>query len=286
MDGNVLLKIKSKYSYLTPSEKKVADYILKNPKEILQLSIQKLSQKSNTSQASISRFCRTLELKGYQELRITLSHELANKNAEEKMRVLFENIGENDSTEDILQKISLGNIQAIESTNKILNIDELEKAINAIDKADKVAIFGLGASSIVGLDAQYKFNRIGIPAVMYLDTHMQITIAALMKKNDVVLGISNSGKTKEILEALEIARRNGAITISLTQSGDTPIHHISDITLNTAYVENNFRSGAMASRIAQLNIIDSIFIGVACKRYDDVIEKLRVTREAVNHKKN
>lgn len=282
----VLMIIKSKYDTMTASEKKIADYILNNFGEILSLSIKQLSEKCGTSEASISRFCRTLNMNNFQSFKMALSHEIAGEENEKKKRTLYEKISENDNVHQIVEKISLANSAAIESTSRILDIESMEKAIDAIYMAKKIVIFGVGASAIVGLDAQYKFSRIDIPISMFMDAHMQITMASLMKKGDVAIAISNSGHTKHILEAAKIARKNGAKVIGITQTGEAPLNDLSDILLNTVYVENNFRSGATSSRIAQLTIIDALFIGVACKRYDDVVTKLEVTRNAIKEINN
>lgn len=281
MKTNVLVTIRNMHDLFTPSEKKIADYITNNLKETLSLSIGQLSKKCGTSEASISRFCRTLNMDGYQSFRIALSQEITDEESEKIKRTLFERINEKDTVRQIVDKISMASAAAIESTRKIVDIENMEKAIKVMDKAHKIVIFGVGASAIVGLDMQYKFSRIDIPTFMFMDSHMQITTASLLKKGDVALAISNSGKTKDVLDALKVAKKNGAITISITQSGNSPIHELSDIVLNTVYVENNFRSGATSSRIAQLSIIDSLFIGVACRRYDDVVNKLEVTRNAI-----
>ncbi len=137
----------------------------------------------------------------------------------------------------------------------------------------------------MALDAQYKFTRINIPSFMYFDNHIEITSAVHLTEKDVAIGISHSGRTEEIINILGIAKRRNATTIAITQYGKNPIEEVSDIVLHTANIENNFRSGAMASRIAQLYIIDSLFIGVACKRYDDVNRYLEITREALESKK-
>ncbi|ABR50271.1 transcriptional regulator, RpiR family [Alkaliphilus metalliredigens QYMF] len=278
-----LVKIRQGLESFKPSEKKVAQFILDTPREIKDLSITELAKKSNTSEASIVRFCKSLELKGYQELKLAVS--LETSRAEQGEKVLFEQIGTGDSTQEIISKVSSGNIQAIEDTKNILSSEELEKAIETIDKAKSINIFGLGASSVVALDAQYKFMRINIPTHMYFDSHIQMTSAVHLTKEDVAIGISYSGRTKEIVEAMKVAKKKGAKTIAITQFGDSPLAGSADIKLYTAAVENNFRSGAMASRIAQLTVIDSLFIGVACRRYDEVIEHLYETREVVKDRK-
>lgn len=278
-----LIKIEQGLDTFKPSEKKIAQYILEFPDELKNLSITELSNRCKTSEASIVRFCKGLGLKGYQELKLAVSLDISKNKV--KQRVLFEQMGPEDSTNDIIMKVSSGNIQAIKDTTKVLSVDELERAIEAINNSKSINIFGSGASSIVSLDMQYKFMRINIPTQMYFDSHIQLTSTVHLTKGDVAIGISYSGKTKEVVDALSIAKENGATTICITQYGDSPIVGVSDIKLFTASVENNFRSGAMASRIAQLNIVDCLFIGVACRRYDQVMDDLYKTREVVIDKK-
>lgn len=280
---SVLIKIRQGLETFSPSEQKLGKFIIENPQEVLNMPITKLADQSGVSEATIVRFCRTLDLKGYQELKIALSTEMAKPLEEQQIR--YDYIERDDSIENIIHKVSLGNYIAIQDTLKVLDFEQLEEAIETIDKAEKVYIYGVGASSVVGLDLQYKFMRINIPTFMYFDSHIQLTSAVHIKKDDVVIGISNSGRTKEIIEALAIAKDQGAKTIVITQYGDSPILEVADIKLFTASVENNFRSAAMASRIAQLNIIDCIYIGLACKRYDEVIEHLNKTRELLEYKK-
>lgn len=278
-----LIKIRQGLNTFSPKEMKLGEYILQNSDGLTKLSITQLAERSGVSEASIVRFCKRLGLKGYQELKVSISAETAVSGSGRKS--IHDNIGTEDCTSTILQKISKGNMDAIDSTLKVLDALELDKAVNALQSAKRILLFGSGASSIVAMDAQYKFMRINMEAIMYFDTHMQLTVASNSREGDVAIGISNSGKTIDVVKCLEMARGKGAKTICITQYGNSEILHASDIKLFTACIDNNFRSGAMASRIAQLNIIDSLFVGVACKNYDRVIEYLNSTREAVRSKK-
>lgn len=283
MPSSILVKMKQGMDSFRPSEQKIAKYIIENPREAMELSVMELAKKSDTSVASVIRFCKTLGLKGYQDLKIAVS--ICTMEDRKKDRILHERINVDDPPEVILDKMSADSIQAIEETKELLDSVSLQKAIEAIHRAENIHISSVGASSIVGLDAQYKFSRINIPVFMYFDHHIQITSAVHLTERDVAIGISHSGRTKEVIDVLKIAKDREATTIAITQYGNSPIQEVSDIVLYTASVENNFRSGAMASRMAQLLVIDSLFIGVACKRYDDVIEYLEITREALRDKK-
>lgn len=279
-----LVKIRQGLNSFSPAEMKLGEYILNNEDSLTKLSITELAERSGVSEASIVRFCKRLGLKGYQELKVSISAETA-VSAGARKNTIYDDIGIRDCASTILQKISKGNIDAIDNTLKVLDALEMDKAINAIHGAKRILLFGNGASSIVALDAQYKFTRINMEALMYFDTHMQLTVASNARAGDVAIAISNSGRTIDVVKCLEMARGKGAKTICITQYGDSEILDVSDIKLFTACAENSFRSGAMASRIAQLNIIDSLFVGVACKNYDEVVDYLDSTREAVRNKK-
>lgn len=283
MSRMVLTKINQGMNSFTPSEKKIAKYILENPQEAMKLSAAEMAKKSKTSVASVIRFCKTLGLAGYQDLKLGISMSIVKKS--KGKRIIHEIINVDDTPSIIMEKMALGSIQAIEETKQILNLDNLDKAIKAIHNAERVYFFGAGASSIVALDAQYKFTRINIPSFMYFDNHIELTSVVHLTDKDVAVGISHSGRTKETIDILNIAKERNATTIAITQYGKNPIEEAANIVLHTANVENNFRSGAMASRIAQLYVIDSLFIGVACKRYDDVNRYLEITREALESKK-
>ncbi|WP_035571929.1 MurR/RpiR family transcriptional regulator [Halonatronum saccharophilum] len=279
----ILTKIKQGLKTFKPSEEKIARFILDNPDRAIGLSITDLANFSGTSEASVVRFCKTLDLKGYKDLKLSISYDLSTSS--DKEGIIHEKIKIGDKPNDILAKISAGSMQAIEDTKEVLSLDNLEKAIDKISESKRIYIFGIGASAIVGLDLQYKFMRINIPTFAFLDSDMQLTSATNMEEGDVAIGISTSGRTKDVIEALKEGKKRGATTIAITQYGQSPILEFSDIDLFIAYVENTFRSGAMASRIAQLNLIDTIFMGVAAKRHNQVFESLKDTREIVEDKK-
>ncbi|NLZ52707.1 MAG: MurR/RpiR family transcriptional regulator [Thermoanaerobacteraceae bacterium] len=275
-----LEKIHAVINNLKPSEKKIADFILKNPQEISELSISELAQKCRTSEASVVRFCRTLGYKGYQDLKIKISSDVVFKT-----RKIQGVVNIDDDAKTIIAKISKNNMQAIESTMDIINLREVERAAEAILRAAKVDFYGVGASAFVAQDAMHKFMRINKACTAYLDSHMQLASAANLTKDDVAVGISYSGQTADTVDALRLAKNAGATTICITRFGNSPITEVSDIKLFVIANEAVFRSGAMASRIAQLNVIDILFSIIACRKYDDIVKYLERTSEAVSIRK-
>ncbi|GAB6098687.1 MurR/RpiR family transcriptional regulator [Halanaerocella petrolearia] len=279
MEENILVKIEQGLANFTPSEKKIAKFILDDPENIIEFSITDLAQSTNTSEASVVRLCKKLGLGGYKDLKVNILWEMsaANKNKQ----VIYDNISEEDTSEDILDKVSADSIKAIEDTKKVLDIEKLETAVKKINTADNIYIFGVGSSAIVGMDLQYKLMKVELPAFTFLDKDMQVASSINLTKDDVAIAISNTGKTKDIITALKVAKKKGATTIAITQYNDTPILEVTDIPLYTAHVDNIFKSGGMASRIAQLNLIDTLFMEIASKKYDQVIENIEEIKNII-----
>jgi DNA-binding MurR/RpiR family transcriptional regulator len=166
-----------------------------------------------------------------------------------------------------------------------LDVGELGRAAKAISHARRVDFYGVGASGFVALDAQNKFLRINIESMAFIDPHLQAVSAALLTKQDIAVGISHSGSTKDIVDSLSLARSSGATVICITNYMRSPIVKISNIKLYTASRENTFRSGAIASRIAQLSVIDALFLVVLMSRYEKTVKCLEKTTEAVKTKR-
>lgn len=279
---NGISRIRQGVSSLKPSEKKVAEYILNNPEEVLNMSIASLAKESNVSEATIIRMCRALDFKGYQDLKLIIS---ASINVNNDQPVKYQDISENGSVTDIVKAVSFNNLRSIEDTLSVLDINEVEKAIIALDGARKIDVYGVGASGIIGLDFEQKCKRINRWCEAYSDNHTQLTSAAHITSKDVVLAISYSGETKEIIESVNVAKRNGAIIISVTGYSNNTVRSLADINLFASSVEQNMRSGAMASRIAQLNIIDIIFTGIASRNYQNSVDYLDRTRDAIKNRR-
>ncbi|MFW5686675.1 MAG: MurR/RpiR family transcriptional regulator [Halanaerobium sp.] len=273
---SVIPKIRSEYKSLPPSEVKVADYVLENPEEIIYLSVSELATAVDVSDSTIIRFCKDVGFKGYQEFKLFIAQDLV---------VTIENINEDISSDDDLktlsQKITYSNKQAIDETMSVLNLEDLERAINQITEADKIQFFGVGASGITACDAKYKFLRIGKNVDCYTDAHLQAMSAATLSKNDLVVGISHSGSTKDVVDSCKIASEAGATVICITGHNKSPITKIADIKLLTATKEGPLGSGALRSKIAQLHMLDLIFTGVSLKLKEQTIEYTEKTAKAV-----
>ena len=279
-EPSTLIKIRGAYSTFKKAEQRIANAIFQNPEEVINLSVTELAEKSSASESSVVRFCKSLGYKGYYELKISLARELVITPQQ-----IYEEIGLKDDVSTVKHKVFQSNILALQETIKILNEKELERAVKALCKANLLVFYGMAGSAAVALDSAHKFLRINIRSVSYSDSHMQAISASLLGKGDVAFGISHSGSSKDVVDALRIARQDQATTICLTHHTKSPITKVADIKLYTAARETALRSDAMTSRIAQLSILDVLYVSVALKRYDLSVQSIERSKNALAGKK-
>jgi DNA-binding MurR/RpiR family transcriptional regulator len=280
----ILLKIKEISNDLNPTEKRIAEYILNNAEEVIHLSISVLAERSGTSQAAVVRFCKSIQYKGFKELKIDISSDIvvAQKEDEDK----YTDIRAGDKLESIIENVCHNNKKSIEDTLSVLDYEQIKKAVNALHKAKRIDFYGVGASGIIALDAQQKFMRINKFSLAYTDPHLQVTAAANLKNGDVAVLLSYSGETNDIIETMRVAKMSGATVISITKYGKHTIGEGADIRLCLSSPETSMRSGAMGSRIAQLNVIDILFSAVASIEYSSIKAFLDKTSKVTSLKRN
>lgn len=278
-----LLKIKEALNNLKPSEKKIANYILNNPDEIIGLSIGELAARSGTSEAAVVRLCKNLKFNGYKDFKIDITSDVVAMEKSEENK--YTDIRAGDKLETIIQNVCHNNKKSIDDTLQVLDFEEVKKAVNAIHKAKRVDFYGVGASGIIGFDGQQKFMRINKFSQAYNDPHMQVTAATTLSKGDVAVLISYSGETKDIIETMKVAKDSGATIIAITKYGMSTLSEGADIKLFLSSPETSMRSGAMGSRIAQLNIIDILFSGVASIEYGSIKKYLDRSHKFTSLKK-
>ncbi|MED1780629.1 MurR/RpiR family transcriptional regulator [Brevibacillus fortis] len=276
-----LVSLQAILDQLKPSERKVADFILDHPEDVVKLSVQKLAEYSGVSEATIIRLARSLNMKGYQELKLRIAGDLTKQTAMGS----YQEIMMEGSVESIMQAVSWNNIQSIQDTLSVLSNEEVKKAVDVLSVARKIDVYGVGASAVIADDIRQKFSRINLWCEAYSDFHAQLTSAVTLTEKDVVIGISYSGQTEDIIQSLTEAKQQGATIITLTKFGPSPVAELANIRLFTSSVEKSIRSGAMASRIAQLNVIDILFITMISRMQEQVIPLLEKSRLAVSRTK-
>ena len=280
---NVLNYIKQNYDSFTEREKLIANYLLGSKKSIISMSAKDIATLTNTSAPTVVRFSKKIGFNSLNEMKLQLSINLENEENSSE----FEYLDGNLSTKNIILGIKNSIDSIMNQTMGLLKEEELEKAIEKLIKAKNVYIYSIGSSGLVGQDFYYKLSRINKRCTAHLDTHLQITSSALLEKDDVVIAISYSGETKEVLMCVENAKKRGATVIAITKASvNNTLENASDIVLHVPYVERSLREGAMSSRISQLAIIDMLFIGMAKNNLKEVEEKLRTTRKAIEELKD
>lgn len=285
INDNILIKIRDMKENLTPVERMVAEYILANMEEIPHLSIKSLAKLSKTSDASVLRFCKTMGYSGYRSFIVSISAALGSMDDERKDQ--YTDIQPGDDLNTIISNISRNNMKSIEDTLSVLDRGEVARAVKALRASNRIVFFGIGASGLVCQDGEQKFSRINKMSHAYTDGHSQLTAATLLGKGDVAIFVSNSGDTVEILETLDIAKKNNATTIAITKYNRSELADKADVLLGISTPEVTMRSGAMGSRIAMLTVIDMLFAGVASAEYQNVKKYLSKTHNilAGKHKR-
>lgn len=263
-----------------PAERSVANFVLSNPEQAMRMSVSEAARDIEVGEATVMRFCRALGYKGYQEFKLQLAQDLV-----EPVKFIHENISFEDSVVELAQKMFQTNIKAVEDTRKVLDPAMVEVAAKALAGARKIDIYGVGYSSFTALDAKLKLVRLGLIADAYGDAHLQAMAAALLSRGDVAIGISHSGSTKDVVEALSTARKAHATTISITNFCPSPVTRVSDIVLLTASPETPLGGEVLTSRIAQLCVIDVLSVAIAVTLGEGCLDLIKKTSEAVNKKR-
>jgi DNA-binding MurR/RpiR family transcriptional regulator len=279
-DASPLVRIRSLLPGLARAEQRVAKVVLDNPGSVARRSITEVADAAGTSETTVTRFCKAIGVGGYPELRIALAADTARTEVRAE-RDLGGEIGPDDDLAHVVTKVTFADARAVEETADQLDVATLRQVVDVIAAAGRVDVYGVGASAFVALDLQQKLHRIGRVSFAWNDTHIMLTSAAVLGSGDVAVGISHTGATTDTVEALRTARQHGATTVALTNFPRSPITEVADLVLTTAARETTFRSGAMSSRIAQLTVIDCLFIGVAQRHLPTAMGALEATRDAV-----
>jgi DNA-binding MurR/RpiR family transcriptional regulator len=247
---------------------------------LIYLTVPELAERTNTSESTVVRLCQKIGYKGYQEFKIVLARDLVEPTAD-----IYAEVESGDDLTTIKNKVFQANAQALRDTIEVLDDADLERAVSALSSARRVDVYGVGGSDPLAIDAYHKFLKLGIVAVALSDGDMMAMSSSLLGKGDVALGISHTGASRDVTDALDRAKANGATTICITHRSTSPITKVSDIRLYTAAKQTAFRSSASSSRIAQLTIIDTLYVGIALRAHDKSLVTIGKTREATEAKR-
>lgn len=254
---------------LNEQERKVGAHVLAHPEEVVSLSISDLAREAAVSEATIFRFCRKVGTQGYQDFKIRLAREL-----DTTPLLVYREITPQDSLGEVVEKVIAAGLKALQDTWQALDLDQLDRTLEVILAADRVDIFGAGGSGLTARELHGKLLQLGINARVYQDTETQMISAALLGPQSAAIGISYSGRLRETVETLQLARHSGAATVAITNHPGSPITRAADLVLLTAAPATPRRGDPLSARVAQLALVDVIYQGAMLKRHADAQEKL------------
>ncbi|WLI78666.1 MurR/RpiR family transcriptional regulator [Kosakonia sp. H02] len=241
---NLLLKLRQEVSGYSPTQQKLGDFVLTDPARVLYLTITELARESETSEASVTRLCRTLRCKGYNEFKMALALDIQRG---QKPRM---------QSADAIDTLVEDSVQALRDTAQLLDRSMLEQAALALHEASSVQIYGVAASAIVGEYLHYKLLRLGKPAQVFSDMHRASMNATTLRQADVVVAISSSGSTRDLLHAVKLARKSGARVLTLSNTPRSPLASISDLLLVAAKPEGPLNAGALNAKVGAMLLVE------------------------------
>ncbi|CAM4435601.1 MurR/RpiR family transcriptional regulator [Paenibacillus tarimensis] len=275
-----LLSVRTNYPKFSVTERKIADYILQNPTKIIHSSINQLAEDLKVADSTVFRFCQRIGYKGYQAMKIALASEVV-----APVKDIHEAVEEDDTPDTIASKVFRANMKTIEDTLTVFDEARLQQAVDMISGARSVHFFGSGGSSVIALDAYHKLIRTGLNVSAVTDTHFQLMAASQLTEADCAVLISHSGSSKDILHILNVVKSGGVKTIAITNHAKSPLSAAVDTPLYTVSSETEYRSEALSSRIAQLSIIDVLYVNLLIKLGPEGQKSLKKMREAITVKR-
>jgi len=282
LSDGVLPRVRSRLPEFTGALQRVAEQVLADPAAAARATIVELAERSGTSPATVTRFCRALGFDGYADLRLGIAAETGRARSAGWTFDIGREIQPTDPLDRVLGQIMAADTRAMHDTAALLDLAEVERAADAIAAATRVDIFGASGSALVGEEMQFSLHRIGVAAWAWTDVHNGLASAALLRPGDVALGVSHSGGTRETIEMLAEAGSRGATTVALTSFPRSPLAELADIVLLTAAQATTFRPDALSARHPQLVVLDLLYIAVAQRTHDRAHASFQRTAQAVD----
>lgn len=271
-------EIRCRYDSLTAAEKRIADQILNNPIEVAGLSAAALAKRACTASSAVIRFCRSLEFEGYSDFKMHLAVELA----QSEPIGFMPGISANDSTSEIVEKVFAANIKSLKDTLKRMNYSVFESVINRMAESSCIYVYGLGTSASAAVDLQYRLMTLGYHAFAFSDAAQMAVSALNINETDVVIGITNSGRTKCILDTLSLARSRGATTVCITSHIGSPATRLCDYVLMGYSTETKYPIEAVSARTALASIIDALAAALSVRSQEPPESRAQAIHKVVN----
>ncbi|HBP42134.1 MAG: MurR/RpiR family transcriptional regulator [Vreelandella alkaliphila] len=275
MAHDLLDRLRERLEELNRSERKVANVILEDPAVATSLSIASLAQAASVSEPTVNRFCRNFGAKGYPDFKIKLAQSLAGGTP-----YVTRAVEPGDTATQYTHKIFGATIAALDEAQREVDMAAVERMVDYLTQAKQIHFFGLGASGAVAQDAQHKFFRFNLPVMAYVDVLMQRMVAAACHTGDVVVIISYTGRTRELVDIARVAREAGAVVLGIT-APNSPLSLECTSTLEVATPEDTDHYMPMTSRMIQLTLIDALATGVTLRRGEDFLPHLKKIKDSL-----
>ena len=247
------------------------------------MTITELAKQSGSSTATISRFCKTFHSNNFPEFKQKLATELVQHTSTPNQ---YQDVVAGNPLHEIVSALTANHLRSLTDTTQVLDLNQLKLAIAALHQAARIDLDGSATSEIVAQDFFHKLIRIGKAAAAFSDPHLQLTSASSLTSKDVAVGISYSGETPETIHALRCAAERGAIALSITRFGSNTLAGHASIRLFTSSAEVGMRRGDMASRMAQLHVIDILFMGLVSEHFELYVPRLEHSFQTVRQYTN
>jgi DNA-binding MurR/RpiR family transcriptional regulator len=277
----IISSIRRALKTMPPTQKKIANYIVKNPQKVIKISISQLAMESGAkSESTVVRFYRLLGFSGYHDFKVSLATEIAGKS----FYYSYDDITEDDDTSAIKKKIFLGAIKTLDENQAVLSSDLLEQAIVTIEKANRLIFLGFATSASVAMSACFSFSRLGIDCYFSQDPHINAIRLTEPKEGDVVFAISVSGESKDVVIPIEQAKPIVKV-IALTGVAESPLSKLADVSIVTVSEEMNYRTDAMITRLVQMAVVETLFTTMAVRIGPRALDRLSKTRKSLSYLK-
>ena len=281
--SDLLGEIRNSFASFHASEVLIANAVMDDPAACAGMNISQIAAYCETSVSSVVRFSKAMGFKGYPEFRMALVGEVSRLYSfDSTRRDLDGGITLEDGPEEVIRKIAAADSLAIQMTAERLDTKTFLQVVDSWEKASTIAIFGLASSGYVAMDLQLKLNRLGRTSVAWRDAHTALTSISLLKKGDVLVAISHSGTTLDVVDVMNEFKDRGVKIILITNGLRSPAASIADLVLFTSARETTFRSGATASRIAQLTVVDCLCVALAQRSWSGTKAALEESRAAIS----
>ncbi|EPH62074.1 MurR/RpiR family transcriptional regulator [Enterococcus casseliflavus] len=278
MTVSIRLQIKTLYKDLSLKEQAIADYILENPSKVSHSSISDLSNELGIADSTFFQFTKKLGYNGFKDFKMAM---LMQENDFSAISI-HENIQKSDNELTMAQKVFDSNMTTLTDTKNLLKEEDLKIAAAMVNKSKRLFFFGVGGSEIVATDAYHKFLRSPITVFHSSDYHIQLMEASLLTPDDCGIFISHTGKSRETIELAQVAKNNGAKIIVITSHAASPLAKLGDVVFISISEETEFRSEALASRIAQLSIMDSLYVILMFINRDKAQQSIAKIRRSIS----